>query len=354
MNLLTLDRNRISKAGKVCIVMGNEAADLDSMASSVLYALLKSRVDPDPSHIYLPFAPIPKEDFKLRTEAVYLFKEAGVGQDALLFAGELELHPLQKDGRLSLILMDHNKLSKDYTAYEGFVEEIIDHHKDEGCYAQAKVRKIEPVGSTCTLVAEEYLRLAPQLLSRREAMLLLGTILLDTVNLDPKAGRVTPKDTEIANTLKPKASIDSNTLFETLQREKFNVSDLTTADLLRKDYKEYMAGKIRYGMSTVLISLDTWKKKDPLLQRELEAYRRERKLDLLVVMIAYTEPKFQRELVLSGESETLIASLVEYLNAKGAQLVPIGFPGGYTQGNAEYSRKKLQPLVQEFLASSVG
>jgi len=351
---MTIRRDRISKASKVYVVMGNEAADLDSMASAALYGYLKSRVDPDPSHFYIPFAPIPKEDFKLRTEAVYLFKEAGMGQDALAFQGEIDLPQLHREGRLSLVLMDHNKLAKEYAAYEGVVEEIIDHHKDEGSYPRARTRKIELVGSTCTLVAEEYFRQAPQLITRREAVLLLGTILLDTVNLDPKAGRVTPKDTEIAEKLKSKVPLDSNTLFETLQREKFNVADLSTADLLRKDYKEYTAGKIRYGMSTVLLSLDAWKKKDPRLQQELEEYRKVRKLDLLVVMIAYTEPKFQRELVLVAESEKLASSLANYLNSKEAQLVSIGFPGGYTQGNAEYSRKKLQPLVQEFLTTNVG
>jgi exopolyphosphatase len=210
------------------------------------------------------------------------------------------------------------------------------------------------VGSTCTLVAEEFFRLAPKLLSRREALLLLGTILLDTVNLDPKAGRVTPKDKEVAGKLEPFVNLNPNTLFETLQREKFNVDALQTADLLRKDYKEYTAGKVRYGMSTVLISLESWKKKDPHLQKELEKYRKARNLNLLMVMIAYTEPKFQRELVVVSESSNLTTSLVEYLNTRGAQLTSLGFPGGYTPGNAEYSRKKLQPLVQEFLAATFG
>lgn len=354
MEPLQVEFDRITNARKVYVVMGNEAADLDSMASAVLYSFLKSKVDPDPSHCYVPFAPIPKEDFKLRTEAVYLFKEAGVGQEALTFQGQIDLQRLHHEGRLALILVDHNKLGKEFVAFEGVVEEIIDHHKDEGSYPQARTRKIEPVGSTCTLVADEYFRLAPELLGRREALLLLGTILLDTVNLDPKAGRVTPKDTEVADKLKPLIELDPNALFETLQQEKFNVDALQTADLLRKDYKEYTAGKVRYGMSTVLLSLESWKKKDPHLQQELEKYRKGRNLNLLVVMIAYTEPKFQRELVLAAESESLSASLAEYLNSKGAQLAGIGFPGGYTQGNAEYSRKKMQPLVQEFLAAGVG
>ncbi len=354
MEPFSIDREGISKASTVYVVMGNEAADLDSMASAVLYGFLKSKIDPDSSRLYVPYAPIPQEDFKLRTEAVYLFREAGVGQEALAFQGDVDLQRLHREGRLSLILMDHNKLGKEFAPYEGVVEEIIDHHKDEGCYSQVRVRRIEPVGSTCTLVAEEYLRQAPHLLTRREALLLLGTILLDTVNLDPKAGRVTPKDGEVAEQLKLKVPLDTNTLFETLQREKFNVAELSTADLLRKDYKEYVAGKVRYGMSTVLISLETWKKKDPSLQVELEKYRKGRNLNLLVVMIAYTEPKFQRELILVGESERLTASIADYLNKKGTQLAPLGFPGSYSQGNPEYSRKKLQPLVQEFLTAGVG
>ena len=64
---------------------------------------------------------------------------------------------------------------------------ILDHHKDERpstsrCLCHCK---IEMVGSCCTLVTETILADAPDFLTSDSAIvpLLLGTILLDTVNL---------------------------------------------------------------------------------------------------------------------------------------------------------------------------
>ncbi|MBP7495594.1 MAG: DHH family phosphoesterase [Spirochaetales bacterium] len=363
-----LDKNResISKAKIVYLVMGNEAADLDSMVSSLLYTWLKLKINNDFSVTYIPFIPIPREDLGLRREVVYLFQKADVSLENLTFWGEVDFIALGEQGRLRLFLMDHNKLPKSFSGYESLVEEIIDHHSDEGFYPHAKVRKIEPVGSTCTLVAEELFRLAEGSLEKKGAVLLLGTILLDTVNLDPNAGRVTPKDIEMVKNLLPIAQIDPDLLFETLQREKFHVSHLSTMDLLRKDYKEYTAKTIRYGISAVQISFDAWLKNDPNLGEKLNAYRMSQKLNLLIVMLTHIKPRFQRELILVSESSRLLKKVKEYLNSKDIGLIPHpsaqGIPGFsrgtsciryYIQGNSEYSRKKLQPLLQKYLTSTL-
>lgn len=57
------------------------------------------------------------------------------------------------------------------------------------------------VGSCSTLVAERALSLAADKVSEPVAATLLGTILLDTVNLDEEAGRATEKDREVADLL---------------------------------------------------------------------------------------------------------------------------------------------------------
>ncbi len=59
-------KKHISDTG--IVVIGNEAADLDSMASSLAYGYLLSLQDPRIS--VLPIMPIPRVDFALRTEAV--------------------------------------------------------------------------------------------------------------------------------------------------------------------------------------------------------------------------------------------------------------------------------------------
>ncbi len=78
------------------------------------------------------------------------------------------------------------------------VVDIVDHHKDErpptaaGTTARCLCNcRIEMVGSCCTLVAETIFRESPDFLTSDAAIvpLLLGTILLDTVNLSEQAGR---------------------------------------------------------------------------------------------------------------------------------------------------------------------
>jgi exopolyphosphatase len=347
-----------AKQGVVHVVMGNEAADLDSMASALVYAWYRSETMKPAGEVCLPFIPIPRADFKLRTEAVFLFQEAGLSPDKLLFLEDLDLPALHKEGRLKLVLVDHNKLASAQAGLAEAVEEILDHHQDEKLYPRAASRVIEPVGSSASLVAEKILRDIPRLLEPDCARLLLGTILLDTVNLDPKAGRVTPKDSQMAEKLLALSGAGQKELFDRLQFEKFNVAALDSADLLRKDYKAYTAGKIRYGMSSVLISADAWARKDARLAEELARYAAAGKLGLLVVMIAYTEPEFRRELLVYSPDEKLHKIFLEFLNSKDLDLKPIN-PESlrasarlalFSQANASYSRKKLQPLLQDFLA----
>ena len=113
-------------------------------------------------------------------------------------------------------LVDHNVLSDSMSFLEPFVQEIIDHHKDEGLYAKTvenSKRKIEMVGSTTTLIAENFLN--NQFLnktvfsgvgnshddgaqlrdadtdehnnSRNISYMLFSTILLDTMDLSPRS-----------------------------------------------------------------------------------------------------------------------------------------------------------------------
>ena len=48
------------------------------------------------------------------------------------------------------------------------------------------------------------------------ASILLGTILLDTVNLDPRAGRTTDKDKEVVSRLQDKYPVALDELYRAL------------------------------------------------------------------------------------------------------------------------------------------
>jgi len=91
---------------------------------------------------------------------------------------------------------------------------LSDHHKDQW-RADLKVSKqIELVGSCCTLVAEKLLTM--DVLDSQITSLLLGTILLDTVNLDPRAGRSTDKDKEVVHQLYDKYPVALDELYRSV------------------------------------------------------------------------------------------------------------------------------------------
>ncbi len=265
---------------------------------------------------------------------------------------------------LGLTLVDHNILSKDQARYGDAVEAIIDHHADMGQFPGAEPREIEPVGSAATLVADRILRAAPDLLDEGTATLLLGTILLDTVNLSASAGRVTAKDRDVAARLGGRAGGDPDALFDALQTAKFDVSNLGTEDLLRKDYKEWEAGSSRYGISSVLTPLSNWIAKDPELVQGMSDYLRSRGLKCLIAMMAYTgaDDAFHRELVVLAPDRALRARLLALLEANVSGLDPMhpsDLSGAeeadfFSQADLSVSRKKLQPVLHRFFSERTG
>jgi len=354
-----LDRSRtLVKQGEARrFVLGNEAADLDSMVSAVAWGYLLSELVPGGGPPFVPLVNTPRPDFKLRTEAVFLFSCVGLGPDQLTFVDEVDLDTLQSGGSLELVLVDHNVPAAGQTALAGAVTGIVDHHKDERAFKDLALRIVEPVGSAATLVAERLLGTDASGVEPGLAELLLGTILLDTVNLDPKAQRATPKDVAVAMQLESICGADRGQLFERLQFEKFNVDALDTADLLRKDYKAYRFGAVRCGIASVLLPVAKWLEKDPGLAASLSAFARARDLDLLLVMNAFTDPDFRRELMVWASDESLRRRVLDSLRGSDLGLAPIEHPfvpvvpyiALFSQANAAYSRKKLQPLLHDFL-----
>ena len=342
------------------ILIGNEASDLDSMASSVTYAYWLNE-SKGSSTTYLPVMNIPRADFKLRTEAVYLFNKAGVDLDNLVFTDEIDLKALNDQGQAKFILMDHNKLASNQDSFADNVVEVMDHHADEGLYTTAQ-KVIELVGSTTTLVCEKIIQNNPDLLKEDVCSLLLGTILLDTVNLDPEAERVTPKDDDMAHKLMEVCSMSQQDLFDKIQFEKFNVASLDTVDLLRKDYKEWQLGTVKCGIGSVLLSVTQWDNKDKDLKKEFYSFCQSRSLDVLFAMNAYTDPDFHRELVVYSPNKDVYNKTLEFLNESNLNLEPINLPNQNTdvegqvayfkQGHLGMSRKKLQPLLNEFYTAN--
>jgi len=100
------------------------------------------------------------------------------------FRGLLELADLASPPRKKVLLVDHNEPGQ---AVDGLQEAqvmgIIDHHRLGAFTTDEPVKIIiEPVGSTSTLVAREYVRQDTHM-TRQVATLLLGGLVSDTLNL---------------------------------------------------------------------------------------------------------------------------------------------------------------------------
>jgi exopolyphosphatase len=337
--------------------MGNEAADLDSMVAAVAYGYLRNTLHPQ--NPVLPLIPIPREEFSFRPEAVYLFAEAGLNSHDLIFIDDVDLDTLFKD--ISLLLVDHNRLSRDYEKYGDQVATILDHHRDEGQYLHCEPRIVQTMGSCCSLVIHEFIRygiaVPPSL-----ATLLAGTILLDTVNCDAQAGKVRDGDLLALDYVLPHCLITSEKLYENLRFESTNIGDLEMAELLRRDYKEYHCGSICWGISVIPLLIDglNGKNKDPYLA--LEEFITERNLDLLLVMLLFSHKSFHRQLMViwpgAGPAKQLVSALQkDGLGLSAKDSLPwwtkqhrAGI-NWYEQRNTAVSRKAMQPLVEKFLCT---
>ncbi|KAJ3040104.1 serine/threonine protein kinase [Rhizophlyctis rosea] len=329
--------------------MGNEAADLDSVVSSIAYAYLyyalsqrKSRTlaAATPSRrpaLHLPLIAIPRSEFPLRTECTFALKATYPTDDiasVLTFADDIDLTSLvssftkDTENTLSVILTDHNALASSLSALDPFVQGIIDHHADAHFHPSANPRIVEVCGSCTSLVVAEWISRMKDLESSDNpasfldppfTKLLFTPILIDTINLDPAFSRVTPIDESAVTSLIPYLEPSSSsatrethqefltTLFNQLQHAKLNISALPTHSLFIKDYKQWVfrtnsAGQdVVVGISSVTYPLQGphgWIAREDDEENGTDAGKRhiidaaksfikERSLDLHLIMTAF-------------------------------------------------------------------
>ncbi|KAF1318076.1 Ppx1-like protein, partial [Globisporangium splendens] len=377
----------------VHVAIGNEAADADSVVSSLVYAYFKHHSKGgDSANVYIPVLSIPRNELVLRCDVSALFQKLDLDLSALVFVDEF---PWQcaafKSGRarLCLTLLDHNALNMKRIGLpqesESVAEivEILDHHMDLGKHPTAPVREIAfadgqaLVASNCTLVAEKMLDALKrdQTLYALPATLLLAVIGLDSVNFSPSAKKVTRRDIAVAEELEKAAFASKESLFEWLQAEKLNPvhwAEFSIWNCLQCDYKEFdvMASKQQqYGVSTIHIDLDTFVKKaehKAALIDTLEAYVMQNQLAFLVVMMIFVDADGARHRQLlfyedtGGQSCT--RQCVAFLTQESSlQLESMDLPSIYAdarliafrQRNTSASRKQVVPLIQRALTSQV-
>lgn len=355
------------------VVMGNEAGDLDSMASALAHAYLLNTVDGTRA---VALVLTPRQSLRLRPENELALKLTRPDsshetlnslEDVLLCADDLPVtaSTLISKG-VKFALVDHNSLLPSFrpegesaNTIDSAVTAILDHHADDGNHLSASPRTVELAGSCASIVGSYWSASLPvgaqglggqPLLPSEVAKLLLSAILIDTNGLKAggKALDVDWKAVEFLWPLTGMAVADETTsssvvsisatdrsaparlkqLADELNEVKNNVSHLTLPDLLARDYKSYAipsayftSSDVHLGLASVPLSLKSILTREKpstdwsTLVDSLEAFAQAERLTLVGVLTSYkseTKNKRKRELLLYSPS-TVPSAEVDHL-----------------------------------------
>ncbi len=191
-----------------------------------------------------------------------------------------------KKPRYSVILVDHNEPEQSIRGIEtAEIKEIIDHHRLDAPKTDLPIFiDSEPLGSTCTIIYQLYLRnnVVPDKLTSK---VLLAGILTDTIIL--RSPTTTGIDIWSAERLAPMSGVEN---LEEFGRSLFtNVGSLATREpetVISSDFKTYKEGNISLGIGQCEVQTlqDVKEYKDRYLEA-LEKIKRLNHLDWVMLMI---------------------------------------------------------------------
>lgn len=340
--------------GPADLILSSEAADLDSVVSSLVYAYCRNCCRHTSSY---PVIPILREEIKLRKEVLRLFEEAGLDAGKLLFLDDAMMPDILSHPGSNITLIDHHQLPEDLGISPSQISLIIDHHDKQHLPPRTK-RLIAPVGSTATLITELLLRHASSIIDQQTALLLAGTIVLDTACLDIQSGRCTPRDQEAAEALFGQLDVEKTYLYNILEQEKFSIEGLTSHQILHRDCKRFKTHSFPWALSTVPVSFEKWKTYDSSFPSAVRAYSSQLSCKFLGMIAAYRNGSFQRQLALFSPVPQLLDHLVNFFDKQEIPLQSFDPLAPHSQQDfcffqltdPAWSRKRIQPLLEEFFS----
>lgn len=242
-----------------------------------------------------PIAKVRKQFGPAASHALLVTDEDGA------LEGLLTKTDLLKPVKTRLILVDHNEMTQAVNgAGEVIIAEIIDHHRLGALNTQQPILFInEPVGSTCTIVADlfrrEGLTPTPDL-----AGIMMSGLISDTLLLNSPT--TTPKDGEILTWLSKIAGVDPRQLADEIFSSGSVILASPADKVVRSDFKIYQEEGVRFAVSQVEeLGFDNfWQHAKPIAQA-LQDLRDEEGLAFACLLV--TDINTQNSLLLAkGDS----------------------------------------------------
>jgi manganese-dependent inorganic pyrophosphatase len=195
-------------------------------------------------HTDVRIAEVRKKFSNGTTNALLVTDDDGVLQ------GILTKTDLLKPVKTRLVLVDHNEMTQAVPgAEEVTIAEIIDHHRLGSLNTQQPILFInEPVGSTCTIVADLFRRegLTP---TPAIAGIMMSGLVSDTLHLNSPT--TTAKDGAILTWLAQIAGVDSRKLADEIFSSGSVILAMPAARVVRSDFKIYEEEGVRFSVSQV-------------------------------------------------------------------------------------------------------
>ncbi len=170
--------------------------------------------------------------------------------DEGVLQGILSKTDVIKPVKTRLVLVDHNEITQAVTGAEQVtITEIIDHHRIGSLNTQQPILFInEPVGSTCTIVADLFRRegLLP---SPEIAGIMMSGIISDTLHLNSPTS--TEKDACVLSWLSKIAKVNPRELADTIFSSGSVILANPPGKVIRTDFKIYAEEGVRFSVSQV-------------------------------------------------------------------------------------------------------
>ena len=200
--------------------------------------------------------------------------------------GVLSKSDLVNPPKTEIVLVDHNEMAQAVPgAEEAEIIEVLDHHRLGGSLRSARPMRLtmEPVGSTCTLVAKMF-RQAQLEPSPGVALCMAAGMISDTLYL--RSPTTTDTDREILAWLQEFSDV---TLSE-FANEFFEVGSAlrtrTPDQVVREDCKEFEEGGRRFSISQIEeIGFDLFWERKSELSASLENHAAEHRLEFSALLV---------------------------------------------------------------------
>ncbi len=186
---------------------------------------------------------------------------------------------------LKLILVDHNELSQAVDgAGEVPIVEILDHHRLGSQQTTTPITFMnEVVGSSCTLVSEQFRRFG-QTPTPAMAGVLMGGIITDTLML--RSPTSTPRDKAAIEWLQGIASQDAKALALEILSVGSSIANLPARKVITADKKDYTTDKFKFAVAQVEeVGFENFFQHRGELLRDIQALVKEEGFDFFGLLV---------------------------------------------------------------------